>query len=184
MGSSGGAAGGGGLAATWPGAATGSVLTVQADDTIEAEDLPAGGLDVWDILIVPTVQRPFFGSVGANWSPNQQYDALLGGYLASAGNQDDKAVWKVPLGAGTWTMRVCYGKSANNGIMHFWVDGAEVGNADAYAAAGSFSNFAVVTGIVVAASGVKDIEIRMSTKNVSSGFYAAWLHAIQLQRSA
>lgn len=168
------------------GAADGDVLTVQLDGTV-APEAPAGGggggLDVWEQLIVPIVQRPLVASAD-NWHAVVQYDALMSGFFTNAGSQDANVQWEIPMSAGTWTIRVTYIRHPNNGIMHFLIDGAEVGTIDSFGA-GAADFVSAITGVVVAASGVKTFEVKMATKNADPGtFYLAKIQAIQLQRTA
>lgn len=110
----------------------------------------------------------------------------FGGYCftnESAVAQNDAFSFPVWLGVGTWTIEIICRYLSANGIMTVKIDGSSVGTLDAYSAGTGRANLSL-TGITVATSGSKTIQILMATKHASSSGYRAYIFAINFRRTA
>jgi hypothetical protein len=137
--------------------------------SIPAETLPFSSVGTW-ALTQHTDVAPLANG-GSGWSNS------------GSGAQNDEVVYRIPLAAGTWTIRFWHRKSTNVGIYTFLLDGVSVGTIDGYAAAAAFGQNDIA-GIAVATTGVHFLTIRMATKNASSSAYYATLQAISITRTA
>ena len=121
----------------------------------------------WNTLVVP-------GSVGG-----------VVGSRESTGAQNAEVTFKVLLAAGTWTLYLLHAKFNSFGIITFRVDGgASVGTIDLYNGSLIGNQRSTVAGIVVATSGIHDLNLKMETKNASSSNYFGDISLIQLARTA
>lgn len=110
----------------------------------------------------------------------------------TAGSQNDEAVFKVLLAAGTWRLDITHYVRTARGIYTFALstDGSsytDIGTVDGYAASpttgtGTFT-VSSITGITVATSGLWFFRFKMATKNASSAGYSAWLKSAGLTRT-
>lgn len=163
-----------------------------------AAEAPAfGDYMPWKVLILPTVEKPFSAPQGtwvntlditnetATFAFNNAHttDNHVRMFWNSTGAQNDEVVWKVPLSAGTWTVRLYGRKSTNCGIATVKIDDVAVGTIDTYGSA-SFMNAQELTDIVVASDGIKSLSFLMATKNASSSGYYLEIEAIELVRTA
>lgn len=110
-----------------------------------------------------------------NWSTrNQTSSALGGGYLSSAGNQNDEVSWDIWLDAGTYKFALIHVTNTNHGIYSVQLDAVEQGTIDGYSAGLTWNAYNEVTGIAVTA-GLKTFKLKMATKNASSAGYGGHL---------
>jgi len=86
-------------------------------------------------------------------------------------NDGDQINWKTYLNAGTYTLKFLYSKSAASGIVDLYIDAAEVASFDAYNGITVKNLIGTQAGIVVAASGIKDIKLIIDGKNGASSNY-------------
>jgi hypothetical protein len=105
--------------------------------------------------------------------------------LFNSGAQNDEVSFNVVLGAGTWDVRLLYSKFGNAGIITTSLDGTTLGTTDCYSSpSNTTGNTDAYTGIVVASSGKKVLNLKMATKNAGSTGYYAIIHYIWLVRTA
>ncbi len=88
------------------------------------------------------------------------------------------------LAAGTYTMRVLYSGAGSYGIVDIDIDGVEVGSYDGYNPPLTYNNVLTVTGIVVAASGLNPIRVRVDGKDPASIGYNVRMNQIAFWRTA
>jgi hypothetical protein len=146
----------------------------------------------WDALADPAgeghILLAFFNYNAADagsWNPQFESSCFLGGNIYNSTHNDlDQISWKAFLAAGTYTLRVVYGKAGNQGIADFYIDDVEVGSVDMYAASASLNNIYTVTGITVSTSGLKTIKAKVEGKNISSGDHYIKITSITFWRTA
>lgn len=135
----------------------------------------------WRIDIDP------FGQPNAhtNWSTIAlSTSSIKCGTKNSSGAQNDEISWKVPLGAGTWSITLGTRNSSSRGIYSVQLDGVEIGTIDGYNAADTQNQFATISGVVVAASAIVEVKLKMVTKNASASQYIGSIFAVTLVRTA
>lgn len=124
----------------------------------------------------------WYSAVG---TPTRNLDssALGGGYVATAGAQNNEIVWNVPLDAGTWTLTAIYRKMSAYGIATFYLDATSLGTVDTYAASASNNNVSQITGITVATPAVYALKMKAETKNASASQYFLVMNLLTLTRT-
>lgn len=146
-------------------------------------DLEAGGgATVYPSqVIVPVL---FYAS--SNGAVSKGVDATQLGNQRLILPNDNTAYVEYPvlLQAGTWRLDAISDKANTRAILTFSIDGVSVGTQDAYAASPSANFEASVTGIVVAATGVKTLRVSNPTKNASSSGYAGVLSQLVMRKTA
>jgi hypothetical protein len=166
----------------------GTDITLTYDDgagtlTVTSSGGSSSAVMPWIILIV-AIHTPH---AQTNWSTLQHGDSRYDYDSArqSSGAQNAEISWKVALEAGTWEFELIHGKGNNRGIYTVSLDGTSVGTIDGYtASAGTFNDVSTITGISVATTSVKTLNLKMATKNASSSSYFGVINAIQLRRTA
>lgn len=112
-------------------------------------------------------------------------DQLCDGGITNSSDTDaDEIVYKQYLAKGTYTLMVLTTKNTDQGILDVYIDAAEVASEDLYAGSGSKNHEMRQAGIVVAASGLKDIKFKVDGKNGSSSGYTARLTYFAFYRTA
>ncbi len=144
---------------------------------IPVEDVGEGALNffLWD-----------YASIGqGTWIFAMSATGMLQGRFYNSSDADgDNLTLKAFLGAGTYTMRVIHYKGTNMPIFDIDIGGTEVASIDAYFASDSPNNITTITDIAIAASGLKDIVVRVDGKNPSSSNYLCGIQSIHLWRTA
>lgn len=90
----------------------------------------------------------------------------------------------VYLAAGTWTVSILHLMYSDYGVLKIDIDGTEVASHDLYAASALYNQESVTTGISIATSGFKDIDVYVSGKNASSSDHKITYSHIHFQRTA
>lgn len=148
---------------------------------------PAGGSFSADSHMSKTLQFiPAHAKANTNWS------TLTGGdgtqYInmgrESTGAQNAEFTYDQAMSAGTWSVFVIHIKGTDRGIISVQIDSVEVGTIDTYNGSLSRNQVGSVTGISVAATGQKEIKLKMATKNASSSSYYGTVNLITWIRTA
>lgn len=100
-----------------------------------------------------------------------------------AGAQNDEIGWYIWMRAGTHTLHLRYVTNTNKGIASIRIDDVEVATQDFYAASPAVG-YTEYPGIVVAASSLKKLSLKMATKNASSSGYGYVLDSVGALRTA
>ena len=103
---------------------------------------------------------------GTTWDSN-----VIGGEQYGGTAQNDSVEFDVVLAAGTWSVCFRGTKYTDCGIITVKLDGVSVGTIDTYAASAQYDQFMSLTGITVAATGKKRLQLSVPTKNGSSSGY-------------
>lgn len=102
--------------------------------------------------------------------------------------QNDAVSYTVTLAAGTWSISLMTYNTATTGIVTINLDGSSVGTVDTYnvgTGSSAIGNaIATITGVTVSTTGLHTLQLKMASKNPSSGGYAGVLQKIHLQRTA
>ena len=98
--------------------------------------------------------------------------------------QNDEIRWKAYLAKGTYVIKAMFRKDTSMGIMTFQIDNVDVGTIDGYAASAQENQTGSITAISVTDSGLKNIDIKMATKNASASTYGCFLTGFVIYRSA
>jgi len=98
--------------------------------------------------------------------------------------QNDELNFKIYMVAGTYTFNLLHNQAAGNGIAKLKIDGSAVGTIDMYNAGDVYNVIGTITGISVASSGIKDVNILMDTKNGSSAGYGIRANMMALIQTA
>lgn len=104
--------------------------------------------------------------------------------LFNSGAQNDEVSFYVTLGAGTWSFRMLSGTFSNAGIVTVSLGGSSIGTLDQYSSTNYAGVKGEITGVSVATSGKKTLNLKMASKNGSSSGYYAIIHYIWLVRTA
>lgn len=101
----------------------------------------------------------------------------------SAANGDKFTMYAL-LSAGTYKFDICTQNGTNTGIIAIDIDGTDVATIDTYhAATTTYANVVSTTGIVVAATGLKAIGVRINGKNAGSSGYQMIINALSCSRT-
>jgi hypothetical protein len=112
-------------------------------------------------------------------------NCIFNGYTWNPSAADGDSInYKVSLDKGTYTLKLLVVTSNSRGIIDIDIDGNEVASFDCYSASGGNNISKVQTGIVVSASGMKELKIRIDGKNASSTAHYATIQSISLWRTA
>ena len=134
------------------------------------------------IVILP----PSYESIGqGTWAlyyGTSQY--LYGEWHNSSKTDGDNITYKVHLDAGTYTLMMVTRHQSTSGILDIDIDGVEVASIDLYAEGLSHDNRDIQTGIVVADTGLKSLQLRIDGKNGGATDYYAFFSYIVLWRTA
>ena len=105
-------------------------------------------------------------------------------YLYNHSNAiNDEINYKIFLAPGTYTFWGVGYTSGGMGKSHIEIDGTDVGNFDWYGGA-TFNVLKTITGVTVAAGGLKTLAVKMSSKNGSSSGYELNLNIFGVFRTA
>ena len=122
-------------------------------------------------------------SSSGHWSIGISGSAYWNHYLTSSVNTA-WIIYKVFLAKGTYKLwGRCY-KSTATGILDVDIDTSEVASFDTYAGSGSWNNVISAADIVIAASGLKDVRLRIDGKHGSSSGYEISLEGFTWARTA
>lgn len=104
-----------------------------------------------------------------SWGPVQDPDQMLVRYLSMSPPADgDNVTFRLPLGAGTYSILVACIYKNTQGIMKIDIDGVTKLTNDNYRELELFNQFTLQTGIVIPAAGVKEIRLRVDGKHGDS----------------
>ena len=101
----------------------------------------------------------------------------------SSGAQNAEMAWDVGLTAGTWRVDLIHYQDSDRGIYTVSLAGTSVGTIDGYNAAQTHNVISSITGVAVAASGFKELKLKMETRNASSSSYRGAIQALRLRRT-
>ena len=123
------------------------------------------------------------------WSTFADISVARGGYIFNGGAGDktgDTVVFKSYFKAGTYTLKILYGKNTSLGIAKITLDDVDVmTNIDEYNSGGSVKNvLKTETGITVASDGIKIVRFICTGKNASSSGYTLVLSEMMFYRTA
>ena len=129
-------------------------------------------------VYLPPAARSGFGTISINAS--RIGNASRSGSVV----QNSYIEWNLLLGAGTWAVDVITSTYNGSGIITVSIDGSSVGTIDLYSASVLDNVQQSLTGISVAATGVKAVRLTMATKNAGSSAYDCVINGLQLRRTA
>lgn len=153
---------------------------------------------------IPSYQAPALGNPGSG-SPIcipcvLPQTAVSGTWIHAIGNTytfcgymyvnvpaiNDEFTYSVYMAAGTYTIKTITSKSTDHGICSVYIDGGgAVGTMDYYNGGGlTKDNVSEITGINVAASGIKVVSFKMASKNGGSSGYNVFMSGIEIVRTA
>lgn len=92
--------------------------------------------------------------------------------------------YKVPMSAGTYSLEIVAYADTYMPIVTAKIDGTTVGTVDFYKTGGIVQREGAITGLTVATSGTKTINLTNATKNASSSGYTFYLMALRILRTA
>jgi len=110
--------------------------------------------------------------------------ALNYGWRNTSNADGDNLSYKAFLAQGTYTLGVLYTTHDSFGIGKVDIDGVEVASFDFYAAVPVLNNLGTQAGIIVAASGLKTIRVRVDGKNPASTGFRIDYSSLTLWRTA
>ncbi len=125
--------------------------------------------------------------VGNTWSMKESISPHLYTYAQNAGGaaDGDTLRYKAYLAAGVYTFKLLYGKANNRGILELHINGEFKGGPwDAYQSSQGWNYVATETGIVIATSGLKDIDLVINGKNASSDNYYMIITILEFWRTS
>ena len=102
-------------------------------------------------------------------------------YLLSGGSQNDSATWNINLPAGTYKWVLFHYAGNDRGVYHLLLDGNDLATIDGYAGSAAVA-VSTATGITVPGASPTAVQIKMATKNGSSGGYyglSFWMFLIR-----
>jgi len=115
-------------------------------------------------------------------------DGATTGYLYFRNSSvaiNDGLRFKAYLAAGTYSFFASGKTQSNCGKLHCWINGTDKGSCDFYSGAGTIEDVSKVdTGLVVATSGLYNVDFIVTSKNGSSSGYVMQINAIGLYRTA
>ncbi len=141
----------------------------------------SGGDTPWLVPVnvhLPPAARSGFTTTSVNTS------RIMNGSRSGSVVQNSYIEWNLLLGAGTWAVDVMTSTYNGSGIITVSLDGSSVGTIDLYSAGVADNVQQSLTGVTVAATGVKAVRLTMATKNASSSAYDCVLNGLQLRRTA
>lgn len=162
----------------------GQVLTVNSGATApEWADAAGGGLDA-----------PWHQFVDVRAEPYAQTNMASTTFLASSlyafaridsGPAGAASIsYKFPMSAGTYSIEIVAYADTYMPIVTAKIDGTTVGTVDFYKTGGIVQREGAITGITVATSGTKTVNLTNATKNASSSGYTFYLMALRILRTA
>lgn len=102
----------------------------------------------------------------------------------SSTNNLDAVSFKAYLAIGTYTIRLLTRKFSDAGIMKIKIDGVTVLTGDCYAAVTAYNQAFTQTGVTIATSGIKTIQVICDGKNGASADYSIMIEEIAFWRTA
>lgn len=148
-----------------------------AGDPAEITETGAG-----HVTILPFA---YHSVIQGTWAFTNSSTTRVMGYLANTSlAQNDELNFKAALSAGTYTFVLFTAKNSNHGICHVYVAGTDEGQVDLYNGSLVENQISKVTGVTVASGGIKDINLKMETKNGSSTGYYLQLYALAIYKTA
>jgi len=102
----------------------------------------------------------------------------------SSNNDGDNVHFSIYLTAGTYSLKMMGITDTNKGVSDIYIDDAEVASFDWYNGTTVRNVVKTATGIVVAASGVKDIKVIIDGKNGSSSDHRLVFSSLLFYRTA
>lgn len=130
----------------------------------------------WQIFV------PHLFPSASSGSLNRNVDAVFSNSRLYTTAQNNYFEWPVLLCAGTWRLDFYYNSASDRAIATVTLDGSSIGTVDEYG--GTASNvLGSITGIVVAATGIKLMRFAASTRNGSSSGWVMMAYMIALTRT-
>ena len=108
------------------------------------------------------------GSWSIQYNTNFMFYAVISNTTAAI---NDEIRHKIYLESGTYTLHVFAKEGAGQGISHIQIDDSEVGTIDWYAASTDYNTEKTLASISIGSSGIKNLDIKMASKNASFGSY-------------
>ncbi len=108
---------------------------------------------------------------------------LNNGCMYTDGNANE-ITFKVFLAKGTYTLKVLDQKDLNRGIIQVNLNATQIASFDSYNATGVVNYVHTQTNIVVATSGIQELQFKVNGKNASSSGYLMTLIGASLYRTA
>lgn len=106
--------------------------------------------------------------------------------MTSSGAQNDEITFKVNLAPGTWEIAMYHSKDGNRGIYSFYIDDVLITTVDGYAAAlsGMVRNSTSFSDLSRTWPSVKELKIKMASKNAASAGYYACIQTVTMLRQS
>jgi len=123
--------------------------------------------------------------IAGTWDFNNDTAAWYAGmWRNSSFAQNDEISYKVYLTAGTYTLWTLGKSDTTMAIWTITIDGNSIGTLDYYGGSVVRNTIKSITGISVASSGIKLVNIKAATKNASSSDYHLGIQRIAFARTA
>lgn len=124
--------------------------------------------------------------VAGTWAHSDNVSQPRSGYLYNSTRaQNDKIRFtKIYLAKGTYTIMFITATGSAAGILKVDFDGTNKGSVDCYSAGNSYGVQKTIAGVVVAASGLVEVDVYSDTKHASSTNYDMYLTSIVFYRTA
>lgn len=100
------------------------------------------------------------------------------------GAADASISYRFPMSAGTYTIEIVALAGSYTAIVTAKIDGVDIGTVDYYKSDGDAQRVGSITGVTVATSGTKTINLTNATKNASSSGYTFYLMGLRILRTA
>ncbi len=149
------------------------------DATVAAAGLDAPWHQTVDVRAVPFAQTNMSTLTTLSGTALYPYARIDSGTAGAA-----SISYKFPMSAGTYSIEIVAYADTYMPIVTAKIDGTTVGTVDFYKTGGIAQREGAITGITVATSGTKTINLTNATKNASSSGYTFYLMALRILRTA
>jgi len=144
--------------------------------------LVQGYSDGYILIFISAYQSVGQGTWEWAIEPNAILNGLFWNTMARANG--DNLTYNIYLAKGTYTIGLFGNTSNGEGIITLSIDGADVADFDRYSAANVRNVLQVDAGNVVAAGGLKTLNVRVNDKNPASADFFVRIQAIIFWRTA